>query len=151
MRMPSKKLRQLSISHPTEVARAFSVNLEELAECTFVEREVTDADLRSELRAKMRLTAAQLAGDNPSTAVRMCAAAAVFAWADHWILNMQAGGAGVRKDDPASTRRRNAALKRYMTTLKTLAQIQKAERAKPRGPFDIEWPEVFGNRALISG
>lgn len=67
------------------------MNLEELAEATFVEREVTDDNLRSELRAKMRLTAAQLAGDNPSTAVRMCAAAAVFAWADHWILNMQAG------------------------------------------------------------
>ena len=83
----------------------------------------------------------------------MCAVAAAFAWAEHWTLNMQAGGTGVRKDDPASTRRRNAAHKRFMVSLRTLAQIQRAESAQKRAVRSTSswWPEVFGARSLNGG
>ena len=60
-----EQLRQLSNRHPMEVAHEFCVNLERLAEDTFVHCELpseTAEGKRDELRAQMRLIAAQLAG-----------------------------------------------------------------------------------------
>jgi hypothetical protein len=148
-----EQLRQLSAGYPEEVATAFAASLERMAEHVFVTHEIpgeTADELQDELIAQMRLKAAELAGDNPSAAISTCAKAAAFAWAEHWILTMQAGGAGVRSDSPESMRRRNAAHKRLMVGLRTLAQIRQAE-SRTKRTIDGDWTSRFGSLALNGG
>ena len=77
----------------------------------------------------MELITHDAAGENPSIARRLCAELVAFAWADHWIVAFSAAGKGLQNHgDSISIKRRNASTRRFTLALKTLAQIEAAER-----------------------
>jgi hypothetical protein len=92
--------------------------------------------------------AAELAGENPSTARLLCAQAVAIAHAEHWMVTMQAASHGMQQDHyPKSIRKRNAAHKRLMTWLKTLAQITAAEQRKQRMTFNV----IKNRESILAG
>jgi hypothetical protein len=140
--------RKLIEAHPQEVINSIMYYIERLAEAEYACGEVpNDVDGRRDTVATMRLTAAELAGEKPSAAVRLCASAVAFSWIEHWALNMRAGIKRLQ-DDPVTIRRRNAAHKRFMIGLRTLAQIRRAESATKRTDDSHDWIARFGNPAV---
>ena len=52
-----------------------------------------------------------------SLAVKLAAEAVLFSWAEHWTLSTLAAGIVFENESPTMTRRRTAALKRYLAAL----------------------------------
>jgi len=126
------KLQAISRSAPRAFAREVEGAFPALAYYLLAKGEMpTDHKLRDDFVARMHLVAHELAGDDPSTARRLCSEAAAFAWGECWLLNMKAGAAKVDRQSVESSRRQTAAARRLMMSLKTVAQIAAAE-SKPR-------------------
>jgi hypothetical protein len=95
------------------------------------------------LFASMEKVLADLAGERPSSARLLCAEVAAVAWVEWWLLSLMAASSKFQTQTPEQNRRRTAAHRRFMMSLKTLSQIAAAER-KPRRMIDVDFTEVFG-------
>src|SRR5262249_43883926 len=94
-----------------------------------------DPDLAASLLARLELVAAELSGENPSPARRLVAQAAAFNWAEVWALNIGAA-ARVEDEHPGMVRRRTAAHKRFLASLRPLVAVARLEgRDSPFGAF----------------
>jgi hypothetical protein len=126
-----KELREIALSHPELIVKETYGDLVKIAmgsaiHCTFKD----DDALQECLRAQIRLKIAELAGENPSPICKVVVEAAVIDWVVWWRVsalieanpNLQLSGAWLR--------RQNAAHRRLMSSLKTLAQIEAAERPR---------------------
>ncbi len=129
-----EELRSLSKAHPQEFATEVQMDLFALLIDFASAYAFTGGDKpghserRADMEARMRLMAVELAGENPSEASRLCGMAGAFAWADFCVVSAGATYNGLQKcGHPMAVRRRNAAHRRLMTALKTLAQIKAAE------------------------
>ncbi len=125
------RLQELSRLYPKEfVCDIASIARSVFAKHLFPEAKDDDepnARIRTELQAQIVLNALELAGENPSPARRLCAEVAAYAWAENWILC----STNVCTESTLTIRRRTAANRRFLYSLKTLAQIEQAEQ-RPR-------------------
>jgi hypothetical protein len=126
-----EELRRLGTLHPVCFAKEIGHSFATGARIFMSEDMAKERKLKGQCYAKMVMLTRELAGDDPSPARRLCAEAASFAYTEWWLLTMQAARTGIRKEHPLSVKRRNAAHRRYMTSLKVLSQIEAAE-VKPR-------------------
>jgi hypothetical protein len=86
--------------------------------------------MRDAMRAKIKLLSAELEGAGPvSVARRLCIEAVVFAWLEHWCVAACTGGGN--NASPAQQRRQNGAARRFLSSVKVLAQITALERPRP--------------------
>jgi hypothetical protein len=135
-----RELRRLGSLHPDELVIELGPYLDRMAvhggAMGVFERE----KCREDLVAHVALLVDELAGDNPSPARQLCAQVAALASAEHWYLSMQAGSKGFWTDqgNPVVIRRRNGAQRRFLSALKAFAQIEAAERKRPR-MIDASW------------
>jgi hypothetical protein len=125
------------------MAAVTGCTLDQLAINAFVFAESESEATRDDLRAEVALLADELAGDNPTPARRLCAQVAAFAAAEHWYLCMHAADVRFhgKQGEPAAVRRRDGAQRRYLAALKTIAQIEAAERRRPR-MIDASWSPI---------
>jgi hypothetical protein len=128
-----EKLRRLAKAHPVEFVAEVECELFHLAAFTIGSEEFKRTKKRADdLIARMQLLAVELCDGSPSLARRLCAQAVAFCWAEHWILSSVAAVNRVGNDwHPRSIRKRDAAHRRFMKSLKTFAQIVRAE-ARPK-------------------
>lgn len=128
-------LRALAVYHPALVVEETHADLASLARTALMHATFKDdMVLREGLRVKLRLLAAELAGDNPSPARRLCVEAVAFAWGEHWWISTLV--AANQHSTPAWLRRQSGAHRRLMSSLKTLAQLTAAERPVRRSIFE---------------
>jgi hypothetical protein len=74
----------------------------------------------------MEMLRRELAGEDPSPALKLVVEAVVFAWAEHWMHSTIAA-AREQSSSPMELRRQNAAQRRFLTALKTYVQIATLE------------------------
>ena len=79
----------------------------------------------------------ELAPAQSSLAVRLAAEAVLFSWAEHWTLSILASGTMLKNESPTMTRRRTAALKRYLAALRNHA-LSRLERSTRRKTIDVQ-------------
>lgn len=93
-----------------------------------------DTKLRDDLLARMQLVSADLAGPNPSPALRLCAEVASFAWAETWLLAIVVGATatGGTEQSLQASKRLQGAQRRLLAALRTHAQIRALEGERPR-------------------
>ena len=90
------------------------------------------------IRCQLDIMRDELAPARSSLAVRMAAEAVLFSWAEHWTLSTLAAGTVFDNESPTMTRRRTAALKRYLSALRNHAQLSRLERLSRRRTIDVE-------------
>jgi hypothetical protein len=130
------RLRQLGAEHPQIVIELTRADLANLAALALVNRHADRpqlAPLREGILLRFEQHAAELAGPNPSAARRLVAARAAYSETEAWILAMTAAGTS----NPAMTARLDAADRRPMLAMKTLAQIQRLESRTPMSAVQI--------------
>jgi hypothetical protein len=125
-----QKLSRLTMSHPRIVAEETGSDLAWLARTTLANRVLPGVEgdaYRVRLEARMDLFLHELAGRDPSPAMRLVSEAVVFAWAEHWTHSTLAARLGIQQMTPMQVKRQQAALRCFMASLKTYAQIARLE------------------------
>jgi hypothetical protein len=137
-------LKKLVQDHPTWAAKEFSFDHARTARLSIAVQEFANTpDQANSLFAKMQLIISELVDENASPARRMCAELVSYCWAEHWVLSTLAAVNGVNKRPMDDIRRRTAAHRRLALSLRTLAQIETAER-RPRRMIEVEWRRCDG-------
>jgi hypothetical protein len=109
-----------------------TLELAELAEFVFA-RAVSDkrGTTHDALAAKLKALRAELAGLDPSPALRLAVEAAALCWADRWVIELHAAQNPLGAS-PALDRRRGWSQRRFSQALMTVERIRRLTR--PRGP-----------------
>jgi hypothetical protein len=138
-----RELRRLAGLHPDELVLELGPYLDRMALEGIAMGVYEREKCREDLVAHIALLSDELAGDNASLARRLCAQVAAIASAEHWYLIMQAGVAGFagHQGELPSVKRRSAAQRRFLAALRNLAQIEAAERKRPR-MIDASWRSI---------
>jgi hypothetical protein len=108
------------------------LELAELAEFAFT-RAVSNKSAKTHdaLEAKLKSLRAELAGPDPSPALRLAVDAAALCWADRWVLELAAATKPLEVS-PALDRRRGWSQRRFLQALVCCERIRRLTR--PRGP-----------------
>jgi hypothetical protein len=131
------ELHDLAKRYPQEYSAECEMNMREMAIQTLVNHELPKHDahsnkLRVDWRAQIAIMTRELAGENPSPARRLCAVLVALADTEFFLLTVNAATHGMQTEAPSSARRRTFAHRRYLSALKTLAQIEQAEKRSRR-------------------
>ena len=111
---------------------AAALELAELAEFVFTEAvSKKSARTHDALTAKLKALCAELAGTDPSPALKLAVEAAALCWADWWVIEL-AAAANPLGASPALDRRRGWSQRRFSQALTTVERIRRLTR--PRGP-----------------
>ena len=81
------------------------------------------------IRCQLDIMRDELVPAGSSLAVKLAAEAVLFSWVEHWTLSTMGAGTLFDKESPTMTRRRTAALKRYLMALRNHAQLSRLERS----------------------
>jgi len=110
-----------------------TLELAEMAEFVFA-RAVSgkSAATHDKLVARLKALRAELAGPDPSPALRLAAEAAALAWADRWVIEL-AAAANPLGSSPALDRRRTWSQRRFSQALQTVEKVRRL--ARPHGPM----------------
>jgi hypothetical protein len=123
------KLMDLAESHPQPVIEATGADLVEL--CFISLANLLNSEKRFAKRegllAKLRLIVSDLVGKSRSPVKRMLAESVAFAWCEYWIVSLLPAVHDPMKTSPIYLRRQNAAQRRFMSALKTFAQVTALE------------------------
>jgi len=90
------------------------------------------------IRCQLDIMRDELAPARSSLAVRLAAEAILFSLAEHWTLSSLTAGSVFENEASSMTRRRTAALKRYLAALRNHAQLSRLERSTRRKTIDVE-------------
>ena len=130
-----ERLSRLVEEHPRGAAAVIACDLprharESLATLLFDGEGEENATVRQALIARWELRIRELAGPSPSPEVLACAAAAAYEEAGYHLLGMAstANQDSFRTEHPRLTLRRTAALRRFLYSMRTLAQIKALQR-----------------------
>jgi hypothetical protein len=124
---------RLAELHPAAVAAAMRLDLAELARVAFARKAAGENPaLEVGLLAKMRALFEELAGDRPSPALQLASEVLVFNWAETWTLSLSPAHHGFDQATPMSLRRRQAAQRRYLASLRAWQRIAQIERLEER-------------------
>ena len=116
----------------TAAGEAATLELAELAEFVFAQAVSNkSAKTRDKLTAKLRALRAELAGPDPSPALRLAVEAAAICWADRWVLELRAAQHPLGTS-AALDRRRTWSQRRFSQALQTVEKVRRL--ARPRGP-----------------
>jgi hypothetical protein len=128
------RLAAIARDHPADFADEVECNLPDVARDALADHEfATEEKYRDDLIARMHLVANELAGPSPSAARRMCAEVVSFAWGESWLLTNLLGANGVAKQQSLQLAQRlSSAQKRFLSALRTHAQIAAIEERRPR-------------------
>jgi hypothetical protein len=126
------ELRRLGEEHPETLVEEAHGDLGKVIEGFFLANQFRVApSLIAGVEAKLRLLRAELAGPDPTPALRLAVEAAAYRWLDHWSLEISvATRPGTAC--PALDRRRNWAHRRYLQALAAVERIRRLTR--PSGP-----------------
>jgi len=115
-----------------------TLELAELAEFAFTMAVCKkSAKTHDALVAKLRALRAELAGPDPSPALRLAVEAAALCWADRWFLELAAATKPL-ETSPALDRRRSWSQRRFLQALTTVERIRRLSRARvPRVAVQI--------------
>jgi hypothetical protein len=133
-------LYRLALAHPAAVVKATHADLVSLAtEILVGTMTKDDGALYEGIQARLRMLITELSGDAPSPVRKLCVEAVAYAWCDHWNVSTLVAANPHHALAPEWVRRQQAAHRRLMTSLRTLAQIAAVEKPKSKSPFD-KWP-----------
>jgi hypothetical protein len=122
---------ELAERHPVVVADEMASDLAWVAKTTFASKAGGgNGPIAVALEVRIALLIRELAGERPSPALRLVSEATAFAWCEHWTLSAVAAHNDIGRSTPMSWRRQQAALRRFMTTLRTYHQIERLERGR---------------------
>jgi len=130
------ELRRAAAMHPKEFVKEIGLSMATYAKLSFVINNLPAMGDNEEYRqdrqlTQMNLMAVELAGPNPSPACRLAAEVCSFCYLEHWLATLFMAHGRMHKEHPLLAKRRSAAHRRFMTSLRTLTQIKVAE-ARPR-------------------
>jgi hypothetical protein len=131
-RLKLPRLAEIARTNPIEFTREIVCHMPEIAKFQLAKNMFPAKEENLDnVWAQMHLVSAELSGDNPSPARRLCAEFASFAWAEAWSMNFQAAASGITRSSLVISQRQTAAANRLLRSLRTLAQIERCE-ATPR-------------------
>jgi hypothetical protein len=121
-----QELVRLAQAHPALVVEETAADLEWAARSVFASKNLKDAEFVLGHETQMDRLYRDLAGPDPSPALKLVVRMVQFAWSEHWMHSTIAA-AREQSSSPMELRRQNAAQRRFVTAIKTYVQVSAFE------------------------